>query len=207
MDEAAVSFSTLEPSDTEQVAEYERHFYQAYAAQSDNKLVRLIWDWDDKCRRLRARIPYADQVIYCQRDSRGSLECAMAVNLNPAAAFQSAGFGFRPADLAAAPDGPSCEIINLMGTAAHHHGSARAAYHAFVRDFGYADLVSRGFRTAFSTCTRRRLRPYLLLGATVLDETVIAGEARYFLRWPISELLNEAPSGSRDASDRYLALV
>ena len=34
--------------------EYERHFYQAYARLTDNKLVRLIWDWDDLALRHQA---------------------------------------------------------------------------------------------------------------------------------------------------------
>ena len=70
----------------------------------------------------------------------------------------------------------------------HHRATARAAYGAFVRDFGYQDLVARGFEAAYSTCTRRRLRPYLRLGARVLAGTAIGGEERFFLLWPIREL-------------------
>jgi hypothetical protein len=175
---------TLDASDAAQVAEYERHFYQAYAALTDNKLVRLIWDWDDPGQRLRTRIPYADQVIYCLRDDQGRLAWAMAVNLNPGAALQSAGFGFSPADAT----GPYCEILNLMATP-HARDQPRTVYQAFIRDFGWRDLVARGLDSAYSTCTRRRLRAYRLFGATVLDETAIAGETRYFLHWPVGELL------------------
>jgi hypothetical protein len=181
------AFCTLDASDAAQVAEYERHFYQAYAALTDNTLVRLIWDWDDAGQRLRARIPYADQVIYCLRDDQGRLAWAMAVNLNPGAALQSAGFGFRPADA----KGPYCEILNLMNTP-HHRDQPRTVYQAFIRDFGWRDLAARGLDSAYSTCTRRRLRAYRLFGATVLDETAIQGEARYFLHWPIGDLLADA---------------
>jgi hypothetical protein len=192
MADSGASFSILDASDAGQVAEYEYHFYRAYARLSDNKLVRLIWDWDDQNQRLRARIPYASQVIYCLRDERGSLAGAMAVNLAPAVAFQSAEFGFTPAHPTDGPSGLSCEIINLMATT-HARGPARSAYQAFIRDYGYADLVARGFDTAFSTCTRRRLRAYQLFGATALGETVINGEARYFLHWPIRDLLTSDP--------------
>jgi len=183
------TFGTLDASDPAQVAEYERHFYQAYAALTDNTLVRLIWDWDDAAQCLRARIPYADQVIYCLRDDQGRLATAMAVNVNPDAALQSAGFGFIPSGAQGrGPDGRYCELLNLMATP-HHRGQARTAYQAFIRDFCYSDLVARGFGTAYSTCTRRRLRSYRLFGATVLDQTVIRGEERYFLHWPIADLL------------------
>jgi hypothetical protein len=190
------TFRTLDACDPAQVAEYEGHFYRAYAALTDNTLVRLIWDWDDAAKRLRTRIPYAEQVIYCLRDDLGRLAGAMAVNLSPGTALQSAGFGFLPpvAHLpSSAAEGRYCEFMNLMATA-HHRGQVRATHQAFIRDFCYADLVSRGFAAAYSTCTRRRLRAYQLFGATVLDETVIQGEERYFLYWPIAELLADRGS-------------
>jgi hypothetical protein len=189
-------FGTLDASDPAQVAEYERHFYQAFAALTDNTLVRLIWDWDDAAKRVRTRIPYTEQVIYCLRDDLGRLAGAMAVNLSPGTALQSAGFGFLPPVAHAqssAPEGRYCEFMNLMATP-HHRGQVRATHQAFIRGFCYADLVSRGFGAAYSTCTRRRLRAYQLFGAMVLDETVIQGEARYFLHWPIAELLADRQS-------------
>ena len=53
----AGAFGTLDAADAAQVREYERHFYLAYARLADNKLVRLIWDWDDPGQRLRTRTP------------------------------------------------------------------------------------------------------------------------------------------------------
>ncbi len=112
----------------------------------------------------------------------------MAVNLNPGRDFQAAAFGF-------APPGPgrgeACEILNVMSTS-RHQGPAMTGYHAFVRGFGYADLVARGFGVAYSTCTRRRLRSYLRLGAELLAETTIGGEERFFLAWPVCDLLAAA---------------
>jgi hypothetical protein len=89
-------YGRVDAADDEQVYEYERHFYQAYARLADNKLVRLIWDWDDARQRTRTKIPYADQVIYTARDTGGRLAVAMAVNLNCLAAFQGEAFGFAP---------------------------------------------------------------------------------------------------------------
>jgi hypothetical protein len=182
--------SILDPRDPAQVAEYEQHFYLAYAGLGDNKLVHLIWDWDDARRRLRTRIPYRDQVIYTWRDHEGQLCGAMAVNVQPGHGFQGAAFGFAPQPARE----HQCEILNVMATG-HHRIPALSSYQAFIRDFGYADLVARGFEVAYSTCTRRRLRPYLWLGATLLDESSIDGEERFFLAWPVRELL-AAPRGS-----------
>jgi hypothetical protein len=180
-----VGLGTIDVADAAQVAEHERHFYRAYSALTGNTLVRHIWDWDDARYRLRTRIPYADQIVYSWRDTAGQLTAAMAVNLNPATTFQGAAFGFAPHP--ARSGGQCCEILNVM-TTAYHHGAARAGYRSFVRDFAYCDLVSRGFTTAYATCTRRRLRPYQRLGARVLAATQIRGEERFFLLWPIREL-------------------
>lgn len=177
-------YGTVDAADDEQVREYERHFYQAYARLADNKLVRLIWDWDDARQRTRTKIPYASQVIYTARDADGRLAAAMAVNLNCPAAFQGEAFGF-------APPGQTgercCEILNVMATP-HHRATALATYGAFVRGFGYGDLLSHGIGTAYSTCTRRRLRPYQRLGAEVLGKATLDGEDRFFLRWPLRDL-------------------
>ncbi|MDY7090549.1 MAG: hypothetical protein SYR96_36345 [Actinomycetota bacterium] len=49
--------------------------------------------------------------------------------------------------------------------------------------------MSRGYGIACSTCTRRRLRrPYLRLGAELLDHRQVDGEDRYFLRRLIRDL-------------------
>ena len=57
--------------------------------------------------------------------------------------------------------------------------------------------MSRGFEIAYSTCTRRRLRPYLRLGAELLAETAIDGEQRFFLAWPVRDLLRAAQADPR----------
>ncbi len=176
------AYGTVDVADGRQVREYERHFYRAYARLADNKLVRLIWDWDDTRHRVRTKIPYTDQVIYSARDSRGRLAVAMAVNLNYPARFQAAAFGFTPSG-----DGRCCEILNVI-TTPHHTETARATYGAFIRGFGYADLLAHGFGVAYSTCTRRRLRPYQRLGAEILARTSLNGEDRFFLRWPLRDL-------------------
>lgn len=105
----------------------------------------------------------------------------MAVNLSYPAQAQAAAFGFNPVDA----DG-CCEILNVMATS-HHRATARASYGSFISGFGYRDLMTHGFEVAYSTCTRRRLRPYQRLGAQVVAETSIAGEDRFFLRWPLRD--------------------
>jgi hypothetical protein len=184
-------YGTVDVTDDGQVGEYERTFYQSYAGLTDNKLVRLIWDWDDERQRARTKVPYADQVIYSERDADGKLTGAMAVNLNWPAAFQGQAFGFTAPDQLNRQGGPGsrcCEILNVM-LIPQRAATARESYRRFISDFGYRDLRAQGFDIAYSTCARRLLRPYQRLGAQLLGQAAINGEDRYFLCWPLGELV------------------
>ena len=67
--------------------------------------------------------------------------------------------------------------------------TAREPYRRFVSDFVYRDLDRQGFGIAYSTCVRRLPRPYRRLAARLLGQTRIDGEDRYFLHWPLGELV------------------
>jgi hypothetical protein len=184
------TFSILPTADAQQVAEYEHHFYQAYANLTGNTLVRQIWDWDDERQRLKTKIPYDEQVVYLWRDQHHRLLLALAVNVC-SRSFQSEAFGFTPDD----PDQRWCEILNVMSTE-HLHPSTAATFATRMLQDRFRELVARGFAIAYATCTRRRLRPYLHLGAKLLKETTLNGEARFFLLWPMRELVQEGSGDS-----------
>jgi hypothetical protein len=172
-------FGLLDVDDPGQVAEYELELYRAYVGLTDNSLVRRLWLWDHDRGRVRTRIGYGAQRIYCVRDADGRLLRAVAVNLDPERDFQGAWFGFEL-------PGPGCEFLSFM-RAAGAAPLSRPGYRWFVGAVA-GDLVRRGFPVGYSTCTRRRLRPYLRLGATVLAHTTIDAEERFSLRWSIREL-------------------
>jgi hypothetical protein len=177
----------LDVDDPEQVAEYEHGLYLAYVGLADNTLVRRLWHWDHDRQRVRTRIGYGAQRVYCARDADGRLLRAVAVNTEPERDFQGAWFGFKPT-------GPGCEFLSFM-RAAGAAPLSRPGYRWFVGDV-FGELVRAGFPVGYSTCTRRRLRPYLRLGATVLDRTTIDAEERFSLRWPIRELAIVPPTPS-----------
>jgi len=179
----------LDADDPVRLAEYERDFYLAYAGLGDNRLVRRIWEWDHGARRVRTRVPYPDQVIYCRRSATGRLDGAMAVNLSPDRMLQSAAFGFA---LPEPPEhgGRACEILSVMRSPGPQW--TPRTYPDFIREFVFQDLLLRGFDTAYATCTRRRLRSYLALGAQLRDRSRIEGEERFFLRWPLGTLVDQA---------------
>ena len=98
------------------------------------------------------------------------------------------GFGFTVPDSPNGPGGRCCEILNVM-LIPQRAATARESYRRFISDFGYRDLRDQGFDIAYSTCARRLLRPYQRLGAQLLGQTAINSEDRYFLRWPLAELV------------------
>ncbi|MFY1638169.1 hypothetical protein ACN27F_33625 [Solwaraspora sp. WMMB335] len=181
-------YGILDPEDPVERTRYERHFYHAYVRLTDNTLTRSIWDWDDGNQLLRARIPYHDQVIYSWSDRAGRPIGYLAVNVHAHRAFQADAFGFAP-EPNTRSGGPDhcCEILTLMRTG-HPRRATVLDYRDFVGGFAYPDLVDRGFTVAYATCTRRRLRPYLLLGAQLVHRATLRGEERFLLRWPIFEL-------------------
>ncbi len=184
-------FGTLDTGDPVEVARYEGHFYRAYARLTDNRLVRIIWDWDDGNRRVCTRIPYRDQVVYDWRDAGGQPIAYLAVNVHPDRSFQAAAFGFAPE-----PERGTgyCEVLTVM-RAEHQRRATFVEHRAFVWDFAYRDLAARGFTIAYATCTRRRLRPYVLLGAEIVDATAVDGEERFLLRWPLCDAAADVQRG------------
>ena len=66
-------YGTVDVTDDGQVGEYERTFYQSYARLADNKLVRLIWDWDDARQRC-AIITQRQPNFLSVRDNYGGLK-------------------------------------------------------------------------------------------------------------------------------------
>lgn len=176
-------YGILDMNNAAEVAEYEQHFYTGYAKLTENKLVRILWDWDDEHQRLKTRIPYSDQIVYTWRDDQDQLLGVMAVNLT-CKQFQGSMFNFAPEPTASR----YCEILNVMSTV-YLNQYAILGYAAFIRDYGFGNLVAQGYEIGYATCTKRRLRPYQRLGAELLTQTMINDEKRFFLRWPLRALV------------------
>ncbi|HUB90148.1 MAG TPA: hypothetical protein VMA74_10550, partial [Dyella sp.] len=107
------NFEVLDSSDPVAVEEYESAFYQSFSGVTTNRLVQKLWLWDHATRRLKTRVPYADQLICCLRDHAGRLHSAMAFNIK-LTEFQSASYGFAAPQ--AAPG--SFEVLTFFAVAA-----------------------------------------------------------------------------------------
>jgi hypothetical protein len=165
-----MSIELLDCDDAAALAEYERAFYAAFERVPDNRLVRSLWQWDDKARRVATRVPYADQLIYLTR-LHGAIDGALAVNLR-LAQFQSAAYGFaRPVEPAGV-----CELLSFFAVADRRMATRAGFWRACI-----ADLEARGFHTAYATSAPSSFATYVRFGATLVDEAELAGEPRYFL--------------------------
>ncbi len=154
---------------------YERAFYEAFAPLTQNRLIRTLWIWDNEARRLRTRVAYDEQWIYALTAPDGTVCSALAVN-TCRRELQSGAFGF------ALPEGAGaagvCEFLTFF--AVEEHVLSRKF---ILWDACFLDLRAKGFHRAYATTAAKVLPVYRWLGAEVVAETEVQGEARYFLRF------------------------
>lgn len=171
---APSAFELLDRQNPAAVAEYERSFYTAFVQVTGNRLIRWLWQWDDAGRRLATRIPYADQQVYLQRATDGTIAAALAVN-TALRQIQGSAFGFDLPGTAGA-----CEFLTVFVNAGHDLKTRHIFWSAC-----FADLRRHGLHTAYATTARRPLLLYRRLGGDVVDTNLIEGEERFFLRFSL----------------------
>lgn len=169
-------FEILDQHDDSAVAEYERAFHAIFARVTDNRLIRDLWVWNDDARRIAARIPYDEQIVYLARDADLGIKTALGVNV-AMRTKQSAAFGFG----GEIGTGGVCELLTYFTTGEHRVGAQRAFIEAC-----FTDLRGRGLHTAYATTAPRPLPTYRRIGGELLDERQVEGEMRYFLKFSLS---------------------
>jgi hypothetical protein len=181
MNDAARVTRLLDLNDPREVEAFERGFYAGFEEATHNRLVRWLWDWDHEARRLRTRIPYADQRIWALHDSEGALTSAIAVNV-ALRSLQAAAYAFAvPAALAADGEtGRVCEFLTFFATGEHDFGRKRRLWREL-----FDDLRATGFSHAVATTSPKILPVYRWMGATVVGEVRIEGEMRLFLHFDL----------------------
>lgn len=171
----------LDLADADEVAAYERAFFAGFAHATHNRLVRWLWEWHHAARRLRCRVPYAEQRVWVMRDASGEIAAAIAVNV-ALRELQASKYGFVvPADLtAAAAAGRVCEFLTFFVVGER----SLASKHALWSEM-FEDLRSAGFTTALATTAPKVLPMYRRMGVAVIGEAKIEDEVRYFLRFDL----------------------
>lgn len=164
------------------VEAFEQAFYEAFAHATHNRLVQWLWDWNHTTRRLRTRVPYADQQVWVTQDGAGAVTDAVAVNTT-LRLLQSAVYGFAiPADLAeAGRAGRICEFLTLFAVGDHALGTKRALWREL-----FDDLRASGYTHALGTTSPKIYPIYRWMGAQKIGEAQIENEIRYFLRFDLS---------------------
>ncbi|MFZ0409295.1 MAG: hypothetical protein WAM11_14470, partial [Cyanobium sp.] len=168
---------------SEALASYERAFYAAFARAKANTQVRRLWHWDDSARRLRTRIPYADQIVLVLRDpvdldpaaALSEVDTAVALNWR-LADHQSTSLGFEPPP----PLEGHCEILALFS----RRDADLSGLRTFMRTAAQQAL-DLGLKTADATCTDRLLPVYRHIGGQPLDACSIGSERRTRLRFKL----------------------
>jgi len=188
----ALRLQQLDASDPRAVCAYERAFYEAFARAKHNTQARRIWDWDDRARRIRTRIPYADQVVFVlpddvpgdpgaggEQDRAGiAVDTAGAINWR-LAEHQVVSLGFEPPP----PLQGHCEILVLF--------SRRDADLTGLRTFlclAAQQALDLNLKTADATCTDRLLPVYRHIGGQTIDQQTLEGERRTRLRFDLQQL-------------------
>lgn len=171
----------LDANDPAVQESFEQFFYRGFEQATHNRLIRTLWDWDIANRRLRTRIPYADQALWA-RYSDEHFAAGICVNTT-LRELQSAAYGFSvPPELAPqAAHGRVCELLALFVV----EDNSLAGMFAFWNDI-FEALRGEGFTHALATTASRILPLYRRMGALVLAETVIEGQPRHFLHFDLA---------------------
>lgn len=184
-----MTIELLDPHDMVTRTEYERAFYAAFQRVPGNRLVRKLWLWDDRAKRVATRISYEDQIVYLARRN-GAIDGAAAFNVRLPGA-QSAFYGFPPP----ANTFGTCEALTFFAVSDHR----MATRYGFWRDC-VADLHKRGFHTVYATASAPAYRVYRRFGATLLDRKEIEGETRFFFIFDVAETVACHRTGVSDVS-------
>lgn len=182
----------LNASDPAVRESFEQFFYRGFEHATHNRLIQTLWEWDTPNRRLRTRVPYEDQMIW-GRYTGERFDAGVAVNVK-LRELQSAAFGFKvPPELAPyAAKGQVCEFLALFVIQGHSLPG--------ILDFWkevFTELRAEGFTHALATTATKILPLYRRIGAMVIDEAVIEGEARLFLLFDLSRTTSSAIQESR----------
>ncbi|MES2697349.1 MAG: hypothetical protein V4773_28040 [Verrucomicrobiota bacterium] len=177
-------YSALDAADNTAVAAYEESLFEAFAPiLKINPLVRNLWDWDDPQRRLRTRVPYADQFVALMRDAQtGAIAFSVGVNLHPGRFWQSGAYGFP----VPAVDEHACEFL-IMASGEANRANGAAIMRHFIRDYFFNELRRRGFWCAYGTSADHLRWLYRRVGAAIAAENMVDGFRRTLFRWDLSK--------------------
>ena len=166
-----VFIDQLDLSDPVAVSDYERRFYQSFIQLEKQSLIRKLWDFDDGQQRLKAKIPYQEQIVFNLHDGDGVFG-SIGLNVGQKL-FQFCDYGFQlpssSTDVCRA-----CEVLTMFSV---KHRVNHARWLGICKE-----IFRFGFTDIFATSAQRPLPLYQRLGFRVIDKAIIDGETRYCIR-------------------------
>lgn len=167
----------LDLGSPEEIEQFEKAFYEGFKKSTHNKLIHWLWEWDEQNQRIRARVPYEDQMIWVGKTGNTVIG-GIAVNTR-LALLQSGAFGFTiPENLR--KNSGICEILVAFSFDDHSLVNLHADWIEVFRA-----LQASGYTDALATCAKKLLPLYMRMGARIIDELIMEGEARYFLQFEL----------------------
>jgi len=170
-----IKFCFLDYNSESELLEYEKKLYDAFYEKytSNVQVYGKIWCLIDD--RMKPTIEYTDQIVYIAK-SDSQIVWSLSANTNTAIKMQFEDMGFSITE-----EERNQGIGEVLALFTRTHINPYKFVSAFVEDFCYSDLRSRGVKMVYTTCSNHVLKTYLRIGFTLKDQKVINGEEKFLL--------------------------
>ncbi len=168
-----ITFSELDIHNKNDIKEYERALFRAFQG-TEILTLKEIWDFDNRHKRLKTKVPYQSQVIYIARLHGGIVAgTPFNFNMNEQLQLEMVGFSIdkNQKDI--------CEGLGVFCLQVFHDATSIGL---MLKDYAMEHLKERNIRTAYGTCSQRKLKGYQQLKFEVIDERMFMGEKKYLLK-------------------------
>ena len=162
----------LDTNNPEDIKAFEQAQYTAFA-QSPLSSLQEIWEFNHRTHRVKSTIPYNHLLITVVENPSGLIG-AMVIHTNMAGSLQLNHFGFS---IDATQQG-CAEGLSIFSLFPIVKGEI-PLFH--LRDFTNPLLRKKGFTLLYGTCSKPRLKAYLLLGFRQVAAIDYKNEEKFLL--------------------------
>lgn len=166
-------FSELDIKNANDIREYERALFRAFQG-TEILTLEEIWDFDNRNKRLKTKIPYHSQEIYIARLHGGIVAgTPFNFNMNEPLQLEMVGFSIDK------NRENICEGLGVFCLQVFHDTQSIGL---MLKDYAMERLKEKNITVAYGTCSQRKLKGYQQLKFEVIDEKMFKGEKKYLLK-------------------------